>query len=570
MNKINKSTYKIFKVAIKLIETYLFRMSFACFLFMLLFSFDSYSQKKYIVYFKDKGTKKKHDISEKLLSSKAIERRNQQGISMDYDDQPVNIQYLQELSSAGCRIISTSKWLNAANIIGILSPQELKQRFLSIDKIIAVKDTSVKYENNPKYSEQKSELNSFKTLSTINYGQANTQNTMLGIGCLHKDGYTGENTTIAVIDGGFLGVDTMRAFDSLRIQKRIIGAFDFVVNDSFPYRMDEHGAGVLSVIAANLPGQMVGIAPHAKFLLARTITFGNYDLHADEYLWVRAMEWADSSGADIISTSLGWSNYYGGGDTNYTYANMDGKTTIVTKGAAIASRKGIIVVASAGNQGNQSWKYISAPCDGDSVLCVGAVDYAKAHSYFSSYGPSYDGRVKPDVMAMGQADAVAYPSSGIINLNGTSFSAPLMAGFAACLKQKHSVGTNMEIINAIIKSADRYTIPDSAYGYGIPDACKADLLLTSINEVKNNSVFNYQLYPNPAQNKFMINIHSTNEEVQQISVINVLGEIIYKTAGEKLKKEYAFDLSNKPSGLYFVKINTSENVFFEKVMLLAK
>lgn len=566
MNKINKSTCRILGAAIKLIASCLFHLSFACFFFTL----DSYSQNKYIVYFKDKGAKKNYDTPEKLLSSKAIERRIQQGISIDDDDQLVNVQYLQELSIAGCKIISTSKWLNAASVTSMLSPQVVKQNFPFVEKVIFIKDTTVKYENNPKYLEQKPEWNSFKTSSTIDYGQSNIQNTMLGIECLHKDGYTGKDVTIAVLDGGFLGADTMGAFDSLRIQKRIIGAYDFAANDSFPYRMDEHGAGVLSVITANLPGQMVGIAPHAKFLLARTITFGNYDLHVDEYLWIKAMEWADSSGADIISTSLGWSNYYGGGDTNYTYVNMDGKTTIVTKGASIAARKGIIVVASAGNQGNQSWKYISTPCDGDSVLCVGAVNYAKDHSYFSSYGPSYDGRVKPDVMAMGQATAVAYPNSGIINLNGTSFSAPLIAGFTACLKQKHPAGTNMEIIRAIIKSADRYANPDSAYGYGIPDACKADLLLTSVYETKNNSSLNFQLYPNPAQNKFTINIHSMNEEVQQILVINMLGEIIYKTEGEKLKKEYTFDLSNKPAGLYFVKIDTSQKVFFEKVFLILK
>ncbi|MBI4945838.1 MAG: S8 family peptidase [Bacteroidetes bacterium] len=573
MNKINKSAYGIFEAAIKLIYTRFFYFSFACFLFILLFSFDGYSQNKYIVYFKDKGTKKNYDTPEKLLSSKAIERRNQQGILMDDDDMPVNVQYLNELSSAGCKLLSTSKWLNSTSITTVLSPQELQQRFVFIKQIVSVKDTSVKYESSPKYLEQKTNLNYSKIASTIDYGQANTQNTMLGIECLHKDGYTGKNTTIAVIDGGFLGADTMRAFDSLRIQKRIIGAFDFVANDSFPYRMDEHGAGVLSVITANLPGQMVGIAPHAKFLLARTITFGNYDIHADEYLWIRAMEWADSSGADIISTSLGWSNYYGGGDTNYTYANMDGRTTIVTKGASIASRKGIIVVASAGNQGNKSWHYISAPCDGDSVLCVGAVDYTKTHSYFSSYGPSYDGRIKPDVMAMGQSVKVVWPgTSGVTSMNGTSFSAPLIAGLTACLKQKHPGSTNMEVINAIIQSADRYSNPDFTYGNGIPNACTADSLLTNINEIKNNSTLNFQLYPNPAHNELQYEIGSIEKTTLQIRIINILGQIVINETKniDKGISNHTLNISELSSGSYVLQIITDSGTDTRQKQFLIK
>lgn len=538
---------------------------------MTLAFFNGYGQEKYWIYFKDKDSHKNYENPETLLSKNALERRKVQGILIDYYDIPVNDSYVKQLSALGCKIVNTSKWLNAVSIITNLSIEELKQRCSFIEKITPVK-SYIPSDEKPLPAQPapiNTESDFFKTASVIDYGQATTQNRMLKIDCLHDKGYTGKNVIIAILDGGFIDADTIMVFDSARVQNRIIGAYDFAVNDSFPYKFDKHGTAVLSVIAANIPGQMVGMAPHAKFLLARTLT-DTFDTHTDEDNWIRAMEWADSMGADVINTSLGYSNYFGGGDTNYTYADMNGNTTIITKGADIAANKGIIVIASAGNQGNKTWKYISAPCDGDSVLCVGAVNNIKLRSSFSSYGPSYDSRIKPEVMAMGEAIKVIWPgTSGITSMNGTSFSAPLIAGLAACLKQKHPGSTNMEIINAIIKSADRYSNPNTAYGYGIPNACTADLLLTTIPEASTDLYSGaFQIYPNPSKNQFTLNFHSLKPEPFEITIYNAIGESVYRLSGKDLKEEYNIDLSNQVSGMYYVKIAVSNTILTKKVVLM--
>lgn len=538
---------------------------------MLTFSFfNGYGQEKYWIYFKDKDSYKSFENPETLLSKNALERRKVQGILIDYYDIPINNGYVKHLSALGCKIVNTSKWLNAVSIITDFSVEELKQQCSFIEKVTPVKSyiSSIEKPLQDQPTSFNVESTFLKTSSIIDYGQASTQNKMLGIDCLHDNGYTGKNVVIAILDGGFIDADTMMVFDSARVQNRIIGAYDFAVNDSFPYKFDKHGTAVLSVIAANIPGQLVGMAPHSKFLLARTLT-DTFDTHTDEDNWIRAMEWADSMGADVINTSLGYSNYFGGGDTNYTYSNMDGNTTIITKGADIAAKKGIIMIAAAGNEGDKTWKYIAAPCDGDSVLCVGAVNSIKQHSSFSSYGPSYDGRVKPEVMAMGQGVRLVWPSTpGITSMNGTSFSTPLIAGLAACLKQKHPGSTNMEIINAIIKSADRYSYPNTAYGYGIPNACTADLLLTTIPEAS-TAIYSdaFQIYPNPAKNQITLKFHSLKPEPFEIIIYNAFGEKVYRLSGKDLKEEYNIDLSNYTSGMYYIKISVSSTVFTRKLAL---
>ncbi|MEZ4687971.1 MAG: S8 family serine peptidase [Bacteroidia bacterium] len=257
--------------------------------------------------------------------------------------------------------------------------------------------------------------------------------------------------------------------------------WDFVDNDSTVFREDDHGTNVMSTIGANLPGEMVGMAPHATFILARTEDAGS-ETKQEEHNWVAALEWADSIGVDVIHSSLGYSEFDQGiGD--YTYDDMDGNTAVITRAADLAARKGIIVTTSAGNEGSGSWHYITAPCDGDSVLCAGAINKRYRPSSFSSWGPSSDGRVKPDVTALGSRTTVASRRNYITASDGTSFSGPLIGGLVTCLVQAHPDRSNIDIIEAVRMSGDQYNAPDDRFGYGVPDAAFADSLLSNVKNI---------------------------------------------------------------------------------------
>ncbi|MGP8217775.1 MAG: S8 family serine peptidase [Bacteroidia bacterium] len=317
---------------------------------------------------------------------------------------------------------------------------------------------------------------------TTKYGLAFSQIDMIKADCLNKKGFRGKGKQIAVIDTRFGMVDKLPAFDSLMKHKQILGTWDFVkeipnvYNDS---NNDTHGQLVLSCMASNLPGQLVGDAVDADYYLLRTEDiYSEYMIEDDN--WASAAEYADSAGADIITTSLGYSVMQDQ-NNSYIYADMNGKTAVASIAATIAAEKGIVVCAAAGNDGSNHWHYICTPGDADSILTIGAVTATGDYANFSSKGPTYDGRIKPDVVARGSQVAVAGPYGGIISDEGTSFSAPTIAGAVAALWQADSTATNMQIINAIKQSASQYTHPDSLIGFGIPDFCKSLDILTKIN-----------------------------------------------------------------------------------------
>ncbi|MEM6261807.1 MAG: S8 family serine peptidase [Bacteroidota bacterium] len=439
------------------------------------------AQDRVWVFFSDKGT----DVAEKLqqpeqfLSPEALERRYSLGIGVDESDLPVATAYAQAVRANSQQLLLTSRWMNAA---AVEASAEQISRIEALPFVTSTRPVGkLKLTRTGKtYGPLARGMNQH-AVGPFDYGDATMQNEMLNVPAMHERGLTGKGVRMALFDSGFDAVDTLDAFDSLWINKQIIGYYDFVDGDTTVFREDSHGTQVLSTIAANLPGEIVGTAPHASFILCRTEDAGS-ETQQEEHNWVKAMEWVDSLGVDIIHTSLGYSEF-DDEEENYTYESMDGNTAIISRAADVAASKGIIVTTSAGNEGRGSWKYITAPCDADSVICVGAINKFGKRSSFSSFGPASDGRVKPDVVALGSRTTVVSPRNYTTSSDGTSFSGPLVAGMVACVRQAHPKRTNMDIVQAIRLSGDQYNTPDGEYGYGIPDAMFADSLLANVDDL---------------------------------------------------------------------------------------
>ncbi len=393
---------------------------------------------------------------EQFLSQRALDRRKKQGISLDSTDLPVSKFYIDSLISLGLQIKNVSKWLNGVTV--------LTNDTNLIDTIDNLGFVAYHQKTKPLLFkmngiEDESQLNSNKA---SNYGLGNDQIMLLHGNYLHDKGYRGDSMLIAIIDAGFYNVNNMHLFDSLRNDNRIISTYDFVAGNANVYDDHTHGMSVLSTMATNDPGYFVGTAPKASFILLRSED-ANTEYLVEEDNWATAAEYADSAGADLINTSLGYTTF---DDTteNHSYSDMNGVTTHIAKVADMAFKKGIFVVVSAGNSGDDPWHYISTPADAKDVLTVGAVDLNGNYALFSSTGPSADGRIKPNVAAPGANVKVAFPNDSIYGGSGTSFSAPITCGLVACLWQAFPNKTNYEIRSAIEQSASQYTTPDSLLG----------------------------------------------------------------------------------------------------------
>ena len=410
---------------------------------------------RYFVSFKNKvNTTFSLNTPEEFLSQKTINKRKLFAIPIDSTDLPINIEYVTALKSAGLTIENKSKWFNGVVVstFANLLVEALNHQF--IDTIISFGSWQ-----NSKTVGKKWNAN----YDVLDYGDAYNQLEMLGGNKLHKRGFSGEGMTIAVIDAGFYKVDELAVFSDL--QNQILSTYDFVDGNSNVYDDHTHGMMVLSTMGGK--GEMTGTAPDANYILLRTEDVFSENL-IEEYMWVCAAEYADSAGADIINSSLGYTTF-DDAFQNHTYEDMDGETAPISIGAGIACSKGIIVVNSAGNSGNSSWHYIGAPADNVEVLTVGAVDENKDFASFSSYGPNSESYIKPNVVAQGKNTVIASSNNEIVVGNGTSFSSPITAGMVACLWGANPDKSTIEIRDAIYKSADRYLNPDYQFGYGVPD-----------------------------------------------------------------------------------------------------
>lgn len=484
---------------------------------------------RYLILFKDKANSP-FSISkpDQFLSSRSIERRKKMNIVINEQDLPINPAYLEQLKANGATVLFPLKWINGALIQ--LKPKDLSKTLkLSNVKGLywnfpADSSSSFKISNNPEVRTDAQMNTKTDAQSAIDYGNSSTQILQLGIDQMHLKGYQGQNVIISILDNGFLNANTASFFQNLYQSQRVLGTLVTKPTIKSVYEIGSHGTSVMSTITGETPGKLYGTAYQAKFAIAQTEE-DDIELIVEEANWLRGAEWADSLGTDIISSSLGYSQF-DNSLQNHAYADMNGKNTLVSKAASWASQKGIICTISAGNEGSNTWKYISAPADADSILSVGAVDRTGIRASFSSFGPSFDKRIKPDVSAMGLGTVVGLPTGLFGSLNGTSFSAPLIAGLVAGLIQANPNKSAWKIIDAIKKSAHLADKPDNSLGYGIPNFDKANAILNPILGTEPKFSSKLTIYPNPIKTGEKINIDQEKDKNSTLEIFNTQGILI--------------------------------------------
>ena len=428
---------------------------------------------RYRVYLKDKkNSPYSLKRPEEFLSKRALDRRQRYGIKVDKADLPVSPNYLQVLRDAGLRIHNVSKWQNTAVVETTdttLMQAVREMAFVTgVVKVWVGRDSVLVIDKPNRKRKVKNEGEHL----TSYYGNAQQQVEMLAADRLHEAGYRGEGMLIGILDGGFNNADVITGFN----RANILGTRNFVDPSVDVYDEGSHGMMVLSCIGANTPHNLVGTAPEAQFYLIQTED-GRSEQLVEEDNYCAGLEYADSLGCDVVTASLG---YYKFDDPamNHPYSALDGQTAINSRSASMAASRGMLLLNSAVNEGNDQWKNIGFPADARDILAVGAVRSDSVNTDFSSLGFSADGRVKPDVMAMGE-DAAVYSTRGnTTTANGTSFSCPILCGAVTCLWQAHRDKTPLEIIDAVHRSGHYADSPNEVFGYGIPNLWKAHELLS--------------------------------------------------------------------------------------------
>lgn len=420
---------------------------------------------KYRISLKDKAATNYSLLKpEKFLSKKSIERRKRQGLAIDSTDLPVCRKYVDAIRKKGVHVLVTGKWDNFVTVS--CNDSTLIDEIARLPFVLS---TERVWKGKMEKSTQRDSLINSPLRTDSLYGPAITQIEMSKANLLHDAGFKGQGMTIAVIDAGFHNVDKIEAMKNINI----LGVRDFVNPEADIYAESSHGMAVLSCMAMNQPNVMIGTAPEAAYWLLRSEDEYSESLVEQDY-WAAAIEFADSVGVDVVNTSLG---YYSFDDPtkNYCYRDLNGHHALISREAAKAADKGMIVVCSAGNSGAGSWKKITPPGDADNVITVGAIAKDRELAPFSSVGNTSDGRVKPDVVAVGLGADVMGTDGNLHRANGTSFSSPIMCGMVTCLWQACPKLTAKEIIELVRRSGDRADFPDNIYGYGIPDLWKAYL-----------------------------------------------------------------------------------------------
>ena len=486
--------------------------------------------KKYWVFLKDKKRVTFDPFS--YFDKKTIERRLQYGIPLvDSTDFPLNNDYVNTICKIADSTSNSSRWFNAMSVYATES------EIAEISKLYFVNSVSEMklflYAANFKDSEWDTVIN-HKMLEILA-----KQTERMGGNYFQQAGVDGKGIRIAIFDGGFPTVDTNPAFEHIRKAGKIIKTWDFAKNKEFVYGYMSHGTMVLSCSAGIYNGKNIGLATSAEFLLARTEIQGEY--FSEEESWLAAVEWADKNGADIINSSLGYTN------NRYFPSQMDGKTTLVTRAANLAAKKGILVVNAAGNDGDDSWKIVGAPADADSTLSVGGINpETDIHISFSSYGPTWDKRLKPNVCAYGSVTAVG--KNKMVSTQGTSFASPLVAGFAACAWQINRGLNNMQMFQSIEESGDLFPYFDYAHGYGVPQAQyflghRLIVPEATFDFVVEDGFVKVIVKPEFIDKKFdtskgfvFYNIQNANGVLQEYSVISVLQKEVLKLNLSDYKK----------------------------------
>ena len=492
------------------------------------------------------------DNPEAYLSPRALQRRANLGIGIDEYDIPVNPQYLQAVANCGAQLLNPSKWLNGVSV-HVTDPAV-------IDAINALGFVEVvrNCPNDPQAQEIKERwmANEMEAVDATRwtrgyYGGAETQAKQLKVDQLHEQGFDGTGIVIAILDGGFIGANNHACFDNMREEGRLLGTRDFVYGSNSVYSQSTHGTSCLSTMAAYVPNTMVGTAPKASYYLMHTEDGPNENI-VEEYNWVSGAEYADSLGVDVCSTSLG----YIGFDIpqwDHPFEHFDGHTAPMTIGAEIAASRGMICMNAASNEGDGVCT-LGIPADAEHILTVGAVDENGYRANFSSVGPTYYGRIKPDVMAMGEGTYVASGDGGwwpYYNGNGTSFATPVLAGAVACLRQARPYASVQEICDVIRSCGNRADNPDNKYGYGIPDFSQAlELLHVEETATQSNEIIN--VYPNPTQGDMRVVLNEGAKA--ELTVFDFMGRQLYTyTFNGLTHTTLEAYLNTLDSGLYFIK-----------------
>jgi serine protease AprX len=532
---------------------------------------------RYIIQLTDKKlTPFTLDNPSAYLSAKSIQRRTKQNIRPDSSDLPITPAYLDSIGSVpNVQILNYSKWLNQV-LIKTTDPVALSTiNSFTFTKQVAPIALSVKRKiadtvqadkahmllrNESITGETKVSAIAGISANHFNYAASYTQIHIHKGEYLHNLGFHGEGIVIAILDGGFAGYLNNPVFDSLRLNNQVLGTYDYVNQKQTVNEENEHGAYCLSIIAANRPGLMVGSAPGAKFWLFKTEDV-NSEYPVEEQNWIAAAEFADSAGADIISTSLGYA-YFDDASMDHPYSARDGHTTMISRAANFAVSKGMVVTASAGNSGEamDESKYVDCPGDADSVLTVGAIDEMGLIASFSSWGPNASGYTKPNVVSVGEGAVIAALNGDPMFGNGTSFSNPNMAGLVACLWQAFPEFNSHDVIDAVQQSADRHDHPDDRYGYGVPNFMNAFGLLQAKREFLHYiSTMTDQwisAYPVPFNSQFTLVFKPAVTGKANLQLIDVTGRIIETKSPQVTANVFGyiqFDHSySLPKGVYFV------------------
>ena len=523
-------------------------------------TFSLQAQDRYMVFLSDKDSVPYTlDNPQIFLSQEAIARRSQQNIPVDSSDLPIDPRYVAQLEQTGAQVYYTSRWFNAVLLAASdeVLPSVKELDFVTSVELVRPDRKGGRQKGGSAYEEapgrpdaaarQKDQL-----LNML-------QNEMLGIDRMHEEGYTGEGYRIAVFDGGFKGVDTVSFFQHLFEGNQMIPGYDFVGNSDNVYRYGQHGTQALSCIAAYEPGVLEAGAYDADIMLCVTEESGS-EYRIEEYNWLFAAEMADSAGIDIISTSLGYTTF-DDDSMNYNYEDLNGKTAAITRAVNFATSKGIVCVISAGNEGSQNWRFISPPADASYVLSVGAVSSSGERVSFSSWGPTADGRLKPDVSALGLQTVVVNADGDVGRSSGTSFSAPLIAGFTAGVWEALPELSNVDVIERIKLAGNQALAPDNALGYGVPNfsaVMASDDILTPLEEDKTHE--HYRVYPNPLENGPLFIEFKTQSFAEPVEVY-----LYSMTAQLMMQKRYPFsndptitlDISGLAPGVYVMHILSS-------------
>lgn len=482
------------------------------------------------------------------LSARAIERRVQHAIGVDSSDLPINPSYLSQVENLGIHVHNRSKWMNGATVLLSDSSKMNLVRVLPFVKW-------VKYSGKVDLAASGS-LKRAKMLEPIaDYGSAVAQINQMNGKYLHDLGYRGKGIVIGVLDAGFFNVNKNPAFDSLNLQGRLLGTKDFVNPNSNIYAEDAHGADVMSILSGNLPGSFIGTAPDASYWLIRTENvLTEYLVETD--FWCSGIEFADSVGVDVVNSSLGYTKF-NDPIMDYSYADMNGEVSRASRCATLAAKKGIIVCNSAGNEGNKTWHYIGAPGDAKGIITVGGVDNAGASSVFSSFGPSSDNRVKPEVCSMGTSTALLSTKGLPVVGDGTSYAAPIMAGMMTCFLQAarsiNAPSSTDVLLKTIYESASNYDRPTAQLGYGIPDfrAALAKLPFFSAKKIAqtSNVAIGFDFSDRSIYIRLFNNKISTDEHVRVYSATGIM--LLNQPVVEH---ETILPASNLCTGVYVVNI----------------